>query len=100
MSLQLTTGLYVSDVDRAIRFYGTALGFEVLNQVPGVWALLGRNGSTLMVERPEGKAAATKEAVYLYVKVDNVAKDAARLRDAGIPFEGPNDKPYGMRELD
>jgi len=73
------------------------------------FAMLNRNGFRLMLETaqspdpPPGAAGArgaeARATVNLYLSVEDVGAEAARLQAAGVAHEGPVVKPYGMKEV-
>jgi len=104
----LTISLYVPDVDAAITFYERHFGFRrtgqwVENGRP-IWAEVSRNGpkgtariwffSHAIEERP---GPAFSGLVYLFV--DDVDAEVERIGDGAAIRWGPEDQPYGLREL-
>ena len=107
-------GLSTPDMDRAIAFYTSLFGFEVLNQ--GGWgpgntvrdrqlhatgssarsAMLGREGMRLELREyahPAGRPKAVDQPAvdhginHFCFAVDDVLAEYARLRDAGMVFD-------------
>ena len=70
----------VRDLDRARAFYTEKLGFEELyRDAEGGWMRLARNGAELALAESDEQTGAV-----LAVDVDDVKREAARLRDAGV----------------
>jgi catechol 2,3-dioxygenase-like lactoylglutathione lyase family enzyme len=115
MTTSFSPDLLVSDVDRASRFLQLALAFKELDRVgpPSgpVWAMLARDNQRVMVEAaggaedPDTKRLLSNQggklgaSVHFYLSVDDLDEEVARLRGAGVEFQGPIHKPYGMREI-
>jgi catechol 2,3-dioxygenase-like lactoylglutathione lyase family enzyme len=96
----------VSELQRSIDFYGK-LGFHE----PGVWgeppcfAMLNRDGFDLMLslaEDPSHVQPNGRHKVWdLYVKVGDLAAEAAALRRAGVEIvRGPERAFYDMIEIE
>ncbi|HWX23681.1 MAG TPA: VOC family protein [Vicinamibacteria bacterium] len=114
MTANLTPDLVVSNVEQSVAFYREALGLSEEDRVAGpegpIWAMLSRNGFRLMVEsvqaqNPSIKALFAKQGpspratITLYLSTENVAGEEARLKRAGVAYEGPVTRPYGMKEV-
>lgn len=104
----VTPSLYVADVAEAVTFYPEILGFTQT----GVWA---EDGSPLWAEvareGPKGPARiwffsgqidgrpGPALSGLLYLFVDSVDAEAARLGDKVNILWGPENQGYGLREL-
>jgi lactoylglutathione lyase len=89
--------LYVSDVDRAARFYEDAFGFERTYEWTQdgrvVYAAHKRGESRLAFGEGEGRGG-----FELCIYVDDVDATAARLRDLGAgEVKAAEDMPWGER---
>lgn len=105
----LTISLYAPDVAAAVAFYVDHLGFRQTGAwsedgAPPIWAEVARNGpkgtariwffSHAIESRPGPSLSG-----LIYVFVDDVDAEAARL-SGRVPFRwGPEDQEYGLREL-
>ncbi|MEK6372675.1 MAG: VOC family protein [Acidobacteriota bacterium] len=100
-AIAITPLFIVSDLQRAIDFYGK-LGF----QEPGVWgdppcfAMVHRNDAELMLSlgepRPNGNGVWD-----MYLRVADVGAEMAALKDAGVPIDrGPTSTEYDMKEIE
>ena len=85
-----TVTIYVSDMDRAVRFYTETLGLKLTNRFGNHWATV-RAGRTLLIGlhpwKPNHPKPGTKGAVQigLVVSQDTPIQDfAARLRKQGV----------------
>jgi catechol 2,3-dioxygenase-like lactoylglutathione lyase family enzyme len=112
MTASLSPDLVVTDVERSVRFYREALGLSELDRVPGpngpLWVMLSREGFQIMLEsaqNPDLKDFLAKHGprpratITLYVSTPNVASEESRLKKAGVAFDGPVTRPYGMKEV-
>jgi methylmalonyl-CoA/ethylmalonyl-CoA epimerase len=81
---------HVDDRARAIAFYRDVLGIPVLGEFPGL-ALLDLGGGTRLLLEGEGTPA------ILYLAVEDIEAEAARLRAAGVRFE---DEPHLIHRHD
>ena len=93
MTAMLVPELYVSDLDRSLRFYCGALGFSIVYQrTEERFAYLERAGAELMLEEPIGRTwlAGPLEAPYgRGVNFQIAVEDAAALRDAALTAGAP-----------
>ena len=108
---KLTPNLMVEDVNRTIEFYRDVLGFEVQVTVPEAgqfdWAMLGRDGVTLMFqsraslggEIPALADAPIGGAVTFYTEVEGVEALHAQLRGRVEIVQALHDTFYGTREF-
>ena len=85
----------VDDVEEAIAFYTTFLGFEVLTNFPPAFADVTRGNLRLLLSGPTSSAGrpmpdgAKPEAGgwnRIHLIVDDIEAEVARLRGAGAPF--------------
>ena len=85
----------VDDVERAVDFYTTHFGFEVLSSHPPAFADVVRGKLRLLLSGPESSAGRpmpdgrTPEPGgwnRIHLIVDDIAAEAERLRSAGVRF--------------
>lgn len=75
----------VRDLERSIEFYRDVLGIKFLFQVPGQPMAFFQAGDVrLYLGTPETPEFASK--CVLYFRVDDLAVEYGRLRDAGVAF--------------
>lgn len=109
MSATLNPDLIVSDLERSVKFYESALDMKPVDRM-NFFALLERPGFKLMMETTESPDPTTRgllerqgrsprATVNFWVTVEDVAAEQKRLKGASVPFHGPVDKPYGYREV-
>lgn len=102
------TTLLVPDHDEARSWFSEVLRFEVLEDTPIVpgkrWLVVApsRAGGALLLARassPEQQALIGRQGggrVWLFLHSDDFDADLARLRQHGVPIEGPpRDEAYG-----
>ena len=86
----------VNDVDEAVKFYTSNLGFKVLEQYGQAVALLERDGVTLIVSGPMSSAGrplpdGTKPVPggwsRFQIVVDNIEAEVSRLKKNGVQFK-------------
>ena len=101
--------LLVRDYDEAIRFFGRALGFTLLEDSPREngkrWVRVGptgEEGAALLLARaatPEQERAVGNQSggrVFMFLETDDFARDYARMRAEGVRFtEEPRQEEYG-----
>lgn len=103
-----TTSLFAPDVAETLRFYEDVLGFTMTasweEDGRPLWGEVARDG-------PEGTARlwffadalpGRPEPIctgLIYIFVDDVDAEAARLRNGVKVLWGPEDQEYGLREL-
>ena len=101
--------LLVRDYDEAIRFFGRALGFTLLEDSPREngkrWVRVGptgEEGAALLLARaatPEQERAVGNQSggrVFMFLETDDFARDYARMRAEGVRFtEEPRHEEYG-----
>jgi methylmalonyl-CoA/ethylmalonyl-CoA epimerase len=75
----------VSDLDRAVRFYGDALGLRLLFRAPPGLAFFDCGGVRLMLSQPEGPDAPRQAGIVYYVVADLDATYRALL-SRGVAF--------------
>lgn len=105
--------LIVDDYDVAIRFYVDVLGFELVEDSPGVsgdgqvkrWVVVRPPGATTgsLLARADGERQAQAVGdrfggrVGLFLRVEHFAATYERLAKAGVEFLGePRHEPYGQ----
>jgi catechol 2,3-dioxygenase-like lactoylglutathione lyase family enzyme len=85
----------VDDVEKAVAFYTTLLGFEVLTNAPPAFADVKRGNLRLLLSGPKSSAGrpmpdgtTPKPGGWnrIHFIVDDIAGEVARLRDAGATF--------------
>jgi catechol 2,3-dioxygenase-like lactoylglutathione lyase family enzyme len=108
---KLTPNLMVEDVNRTIDFYRDVLGFEVQTTVPEEgqldWAMLARDGVTLMFQRRASLAAEIPAfadapvggALTFYTEVNGVEALHAQLGGRVEIVQDLHDTFYGTREF-
>jgi uncharacterized glyoxalase superfamily protein PhnB len=92
--------LYVTDVEKTIRFYCDVLGFSCASRFEG-WASLQRDSAEVMLSLPNEHVPFEKSLFTgsFYFHVDDVDSLWTQLRDkAGIVYPIENFD-YGMREF-
>jgi catechol 2,3-dioxygenase-like lactoylglutathione lyase family enzyme len=108
-----SVALVVDDYDEAIDFFVDLLGFELVEDSPAKtthggrpkrWAVVRPPGAAtgLLLARADGvrqgRAVGDQFAgrVGLFLRVDDFEQSYARMREAGVEFEGdPREEPYG-----
>ena len=91
-----TIVLFVSDVERAARFYRDRLGLEEVYESDGRLAL--QCGPTRLLLHPTEDPARGVSNVELYFQVDDVDAAVSRLRADGVGvLVEPTDEPWGER---
>ncbi|MBF6357039.1 VOC family protein [Nocardia higoensis] len=95
-----TVTVFVSDQDRARDFYVDVLGLEVkADRTFGDnrWLEVGApEGTTLVLHKPFPGMTAGGGKRTLFAS-DDLDGDIARLREAGIVVDGPNEMPWGKQ---
>lgn len=94
--------LYVSDAERALRFYRDLLGFKVVSAMDGYARVRAPRGSATigLHEYGHGQNRARRGAMghRLYFEVADLDAFCARLKQRGVKFEQmPEDMPWGWR---
>lgn len=100
--------LVVPDYDEAIAFYCGVMGFALtqdLDQGPKRWVSVTPpgGGARLVLARADDaaqRAVIGNQAggrVWLFLETDDFARDAERMKAAGVVFEeAPRTEPYGL----
>jgi methylmalonyl-CoA/ethylmalonyl-CoA epimerase len=78
----------VTDLDRAVRFYGETLGLRLLFRAPPGLAFFDCGGVRLMLSRPEGPESPRQAGLVYYVVADIEAAYRS-LSAEGVEFIGP-----------
>jgi lactoylglutathione lyase len=103
MNEKIITGLsavrlFVSDLERAIDFYGETLGLQLAARDESVYAIFQLPNLTLLVERVEPGGDEFKELVGRFAGVsfstENIRAAYDRLSGNGVRFEGPPEKQF------
>ena len=85
----------VDDVEKAVAFYTTFLGFEVLTNFPPAFADVARGKLRLLLSGPASSAGRSMPDgakpgpggwIRIHLIVDDIDAEVARLRDAGARF--------------
>ncbi len=88
----------VTDIDRALRFYGDVLGFVVsfTNGDPVSLAVINQGDAELHLGIDRDKAGSS----HTHLMVDNLDEVHDALRQAGVPIrQPPKVQPWGLRDL-
>jgi predicted enzyme related to lactoylglutathione lyase len=84
--------VFVSNMDRAVRFYTETLGLKLTNRFGDHWATVeAGKGLTIGLHpaSPKYPAPGTRGAVMLGMEIDEpVERVVARLSDKGVPIKG------------
>jgi uncharacterized glyoxalase superfamily protein PhnB len=111
MTGSLSPDLVVSDIAKSASFYKAALDLVEEDRVDTpegpAFFMLGRDGFRLMLEPirtqpPEMKALLSegpRATLTLYLSIEKLDAEIRRLERAGVSFEGPVTRPYGMKEV-
>lgn len=100
--------LGVADIERAVGFYRTFFGFDVLDSYEQegrmVWCWLSNGGADLMLQQLTADQQirlnpAIGQSWCIYVQVDDLESIHARLRDCEFPVGAIAPTPYGSREF-
>jgi catechol 2,3-dioxygenase-like lactoylglutathione lyase family enzyme len=85
----------VDDVESALKFYTTHLGFEELNNFAPAFADVARGNLRLLISgpqssagrpMPDGRVPGPGGWNRIHLIVDDLDEEVARLRQAGVPF--------------
>jgi catechol 2,3-dioxygenase-like lactoylglutathione lyase family enzyme len=85
----------VDDVDRAVAWYTTHLGFKLLSNQAPAFADVGRGGLRLLLSgptssagrpMPDGEKPGPGGWNRIHLIVEDLAAEVARLKAAGLPF--------------
>ncbi|NRB03061.1 MAG: VOC family protein [Rhodobacteraceae bacterium] len=100
--LNATPVLRVSDYQRAKAFYMDVLGFKQINEagdpVPG-FGIFEAGSARVFLHSWDG-AEAAYDGWRGYFYVPDMDGMIAHLQAKGLPFKGPEDTFYGMREIE
>ncbi len=93
--------LRVSDLDRAMAFYKSTLGFEVTHRTAGGGVFLSAGGSHPLIglntgSSPEGQAPAVRQFAIRYPDRPALARALSRATSAGVQVDGGLD--HGLFE--
>lgn len=95
--------LAVPGLKRAVAYYRDLLGFDLLWEVPGQWACLGRDRASVMLgECPDEvpPSALGDHAYFAYFEVDDARALFDELRGRGVTLRSEiEDQPWGQREF-
>ncbi len=100
----------VNELDAAVAFYTTYLGFQVKQQVKPHFAMLSRGHLELILSTPFGPGGAAKPMLdgrkaepggwnRIILNVDDLAAEVARLKAAGLHFRNEIAKGPGGSEI-
>lgn len=78
----------VSDLQRAVTFYGDTLGLDVLEQDGTDWAEVDANGVMIGLNAREQVDSGGGGAVISFQPDGSIDDEVARLRSAGVQFTG------------
>lgn len=111
----MTPLLQVFDMATSLRFYGDALGFEIISTDQNTvgpdhnWVWLRLNEVDLMLNTsyeygsrpsaPEALRISAHQDTALFFAVADVDTAYAQLRDKGIEVQPPRLAPYGMKQI-
>ncbi|MFF7902792.1 VOC family protein [Streptomyces sp. NPDC088817] len=92
--------LPVADLDRALRFYTDVLGFEAVadrDMPQGRWLQVAPAGAqtAFTLSGPGMGGFEPGSARGIMLVTTDVDTDCARLAQAGVPVQGPDDLPWG-----
>ena len=94
----------VADVEKSAAFYNDMLGFSPgpFFGSPPAFCIVGRDTVTIALDRSRSEGRAPQNQYWAaYVYVDDVDALAEELRAKGVGIiRGPEDQPYGCREID
>ncbi len=82
-------GVLVTDLDRALRFYGETLGLRRNEKANPDWPEFETGNVTLSLVRPEqiGREEFTQNTMPIALRVPDVAEARARLEAEGVGFK-------------
>lgn len=103
-ALRSMTVLEVSDVEKSAAWYEANLAFTAgpFFGEPPAFCIVGRDSVTIALDRSrEARPAPRNQYWATYVYVDDVDALAEELKAKGVKIiRGPEDQPYGCREID
>jgi catechol 2,3-dioxygenase-like lactoylglutathione lyase family enzyme len=95
--------IYVTDIERSLKFYRDILGFRLIEKYPGAYARLRSPKATSsialhMVGEDGVEFDPRYEGMRLYFEVKNLDRFCKRIQQAGITFKQlPLEMPWGWR---
>lgn len=87
-----TPTIYVSDMDRAVKFYTETLGLKLQDRYDDEWAGIDAGGGTVLglhpasEKNPAGKSGSITIGFLLNEPIEEVVK---KLKSKGVRFHGP-----------
>lgn len=91
--------IYVRDPGPAVHFYMDLLGFELIDEYPGVYARLrapNGDGTIALHKLEPGASMPEGQGIRLYFEVEDLQGFCKRLEDAGVRFtQLPKMMPWG-----
>jgi catechol 2,3-dioxygenase-like lactoylglutathione lyase family enzyme len=96
---RIVANVEATDLKRAKKFYGEALGLDIL--MDHDWIVTFGNDAKMSVQVSFAREGGAGTAVPdLSIEVDDVDAALARMHEAGFPAEyGPADEPWGVRRF-
>lgn len=98
MTTMVSVRYIVDDVEAALRFYSTHLGFTLLSSTLPAFADVSRGSLRLLLSGPGssarrplagGELAQPGGWNRIHLIVDDIDREIERLKAAGVPFRGP-----------
>jgi predicted enzyme related to lactoylglutathione lyase len=92
-----TVWVPVSDMDRAVKFYGDTLGLTVKGRHGDDWTEIDANGLMIGLNGRETATASSEGGAVITFQPDTgIDAEVARLQQAGVQFSGGvSDHPWG-----
>ncbi|MCL6452167.1 MAG: VOC family protein [Alicyclobacillus sp.] len=92
--------IYVSDLERARKWYCDVLGFEIAQDLPPLAMELRHDGITLLLHKAERSARNqfwTDSMITLALATDDIRRDIERFRTMGVEIlhDEPQFSPFG-----
>ena len=81
--------LYVSRIDRALRFYVDVLGFRVVDELDGYARLRAARGTSTIALHLSESRRPPRSTIRLYFEVSDIERYCAELEAMGIRFTAP-----------
>ena len=84
--------VFVSDFDRAVRFYTETLGLKLQNRFDNHWASIDAGNGTIIGLHPasEKSPAGRRGSITIgFLLNEPIGKVVERLRERGVQFSGP-----------